>query len=142
MLDVVIAMAVIALLMLLILPDLPHRTTPSKLGAYVEEVAALLKQDRSAAARSGVETATRIDIADRRIESGDGRRALTLPSDVTLDVTASDLCRDRSGHVAIVFTVNGSSCGAVLSLAKGDLAWRIRVNWLSGDIDVVAPPRG
>jgi hypothetical protein len=27
-------------------------------------------------------------------------------------------------------------------IAKGDLDWRIRVHWLTGQVDIVAPGRG
>jgi len=142
LLDVVIAMAVIALLLLLVLPSLPHETTPSRLGAYAAEVAAVLKNDRSSAARSGREVGTRIDVAGKRVASGATEQAVNLPRDVTLDLIASDTCRNARGEYAIVFAADGRSCGAVIRLAKGGLDWRIRVNWLTGFIDVVAPNRG
>ena len=142
LLDVVIAMAVIALLLLLVLPSLPHETTPSRLGAYAAEVAALLKTDRSSAARTGREVGTRVDIAGKRIASGASGQAVNLPRDVTLDLVASDTCRNARGEFAVVFAADGRSCGAVIRLAKSGLDWRIRVNWLTGLIDVVAPNRG
>lgn len=142
LLDVVIAMAVIALLLLLILPTLPHETTPSRLAAYAAEVAAILKSDRSSAERGGREVGTRVDIAGKRIVSGGGRQAVNLPRDVALDLVASDTCRSPRGDFAVVFAADGRSCGAVITLAKGGRDWRIRVNWLTGYIDVVAPNRG
>lgn len=142
LLDVVIAMAVIALLWLLVLPTLPHETTPSRLGAYASQVAAILKSDRSSAARGGREVGTRVDLAGKRIESGASRQAINLPRDVTLDLIASDTCRSPRGEFAVVFAADGRSCGAVITLAKGGRDWKVRVNWLTGFIDVVAPSRG
>jgi general secretion pathway protein H len=142
LLDMVIAMAVIALLLLLVLPTLPHETTPSRMGAYAEQVAAILKSDRSSAARSGREVGTVVDIASKRIEGGAKRQAINLPRDVTLDMIASDTCRSPRGEFAVVFAADGRSCGAVIILAKGGRDWRIRVNWLTGFIDVVAPTQG
>lgn len=142
LLDVVIAMAVIALLLLLALPSLPHETTPSRLGGYAAEVAAILKTDRSSAARSGREVGTRVDIAGKQIASGASGQTISLPRDVTLDLVASDTCRNARGEYAVIFAADGRSCGAVIRLAKGGLDWRIRVNWLTGLIDVVAPNRG
>jgi general secretion pathway protein H len=138
----VIAMAVFALLIMLVLPTLPHETTPSRLGAYAEQVAAILKSDRSSAARGGREVGTLVDIAGRRIESGGGRQAVNLPRDVTLDMIASDTCRSPRGEFAVVFAADGRSCGAVITLAKGGRDWKVRINWLTGFIDVVAPNQG
>jgi general secretion pathway protein H len=134
-------MALLSLLMLLVLPNLSHGTTASRLGAYVEDVAALLKTDRSAAARTGHEVATSVDVAGRRVASGASGRTVSLPNDVTLDLVASDNCQLQPGQFAVIFAADGRSCGAVLSLASGTLLWRIRINWLTGFIDVVPPQR-
>lgn len=141
MLDMVIAVALLALLVLLVLPTLQPGTSAARLGGYASEVAALLKTDRSAAARSGGEVATRVNIAERRVMSGSTPRAVSLPQDVTLDVIASDACRTPSGELAVVFAGDGRTCGAVITLARGALNWRVRVNWLTGFIDVVPPNR-
>jgi general secretion pathway protein H len=130
---------VLGLILLLVLPSLPRGTTPARHGAYAVEIAALLKLDRSAAARSGREVATQVDVEKRRIASGATGRAVTLPRDMTLDVIASDLCVAGSGRFAIAFSADGRSCGAVIVLVKDERDWRIRVNWLTGFVDVIAP---
>jgi general secretion pathway protein H len=142
LLDVVLTLAIFGLIALLVLPALPRGTTPSRQGAYAAQIAALMKNDRSAAARSGREVATRVDVTNRIIASGSAGTMLTLPADLTLDVLASDLCKTPQGGVAIVFAPDGRSCGAVVNLIKGELNWRVRVHWLTGQIDVVAPGRG
>ena len=142
LLDVALAMAVLALIVMLVLPSLPRGTTAARQGAYAVEVAALLKADRTAAARAGREVATRVDVAGRRITSGATAHAIVLPTDLTLDVIASDLCTLQPGLFAIVFAPDGRSCGAVIRIAKDERDWRIRVNWLTGFVDVVAPGRG
>jgi general secretion pathway protein H len=139
LLDLVIAMALLSLLILMVLPSLPHGTTPSRLGAYTADVAALLKTDRSAAARAGREVATRVDLAGKRVASGATGRTVSLPDDVTLDLIASDACRLPEGQFAVVFAPDGRSCGAVVSLSTRALVWRIRINWLTGFVDVVPP---
>ena len=142
LLDVVLTLAIFGLMALLILPALPRGTTPSRQGAYAAQIAALMKDDRTAAARLGREVATRVDVANRLVSSGSSGATVTLPSDVSLDVIASDLCGDQAGRFAIRFAPDGRSCGAIVRVAKGDLDWRIRVNWLTGLIDIVAPGRG
>jgi general secretion pathway protein H len=141
LLDMVIAMALLALLILLVLPTWPQGTSAARLGAYATEVAALLKTDRTAAARGGGEVATRVSLGERRLMSGSSRRSVSLPEDVVLDVIASEACRTPSGELAIVFAGDGRTCGAVITLTRGNLNWRVRVNWLTGFIDVVPPNR-
>lgn len=141
LLDLVIAVALLSLLMLMVLPSLPRQTSASRLGAYAAEVAAVLRADRSAASRSGREVGTRVDVAGRKIMGGASSRAVALPNDVTLDLVASDSCRTALNELAVIFAPDGRSCGAVVTLASGRLAWRIRINWLTGFIDVVPPDR-
>jgi general secretion pathway protein H len=142
LLDVVLTLAIFGLIALLVLPTLPRGTTPSRQGAYAAQIAALMKNDRTAAARQGREIATAVDVANRRVSSGSADSMVTLPSDVTLDVIASELCADQPGRFAIRFAPDGRSCGVVVHVKKGELDWRIRVNWLTGLIDIVAPGRG
>jgi len=141
LLDLVIAMALLSLLILLVLPYLSHGTTASRLGAYAAEVAALLKTDRSAAARSGHDVATQVDVTSKRVASGATGRKVSLPADVTLDLVASETCVLQADQFAVIFAPDGRSCGAVVSLAAGPLVWRIRINWLTGFVDVVPPQR-
>jgi general secretion pathway protein H len=142
LLDLVLAVAVFAFIVLLALPSLPQGTTPARHAAYALEVAALLKTDRTEAARTGRETATRIDVPERTIASAASRQTVVLPEDLTLEVLASDICATAPGRFAIAFAADGRSCGAVIRISKGTLDWRIRINWLTGFVDVVAPQAG
>ena len=139
LLDLVLAVAVFAFLVLLALPALPRGTTPARHAAYVLEVAAVLKSDRTAAARAGHEVATRIDVAAREVAGSSSGQMVILPEDLSLEVIASDLCTTAPGRFAIVFAADGRSCGAVIRIGKGTRDWRIRINWLTGFVDVVAP---
>ncbi|MPZ56887.1 MAG: type II secretion system protein GspH [Rhizobiales bacterium] len=142
LLDLVLAVAVFAFVVLVALPSLPQGTTPARHAAYVLEVAAVLKTDRTAAARTGREIATRIDVPERRVAGGTNRQIVMLPEDLTLEVIASDICTTEPGRFAIAFAADGRSCGAVIRIGKGTRDWRIRINWLTGFVDVVAPQAG
>jgi general secretion pathway protein H len=142
LLDLVLAVAVFAFVVLVALPSLPQGTTPARHAAYALEVAALLKTDRTAAARTGREVATRIDVAERAVTGSANGQVILLPEDLNLEVVASDLCVAGPGRFAIVFAADGRSCGAVIRISKGGRDWRIRINWLTGFVDVVAPQAG
>jgi general secretion pathway protein H len=142
LLDAILALAVAGLLLLVVLPFLPTGTSAARQGAYALEIAALLKTDRTAAARLGAPVATQVDVEARRITSGSTSRVITLPRDLILDVLASDACVLRPGVFAIAFASDGRSCGAVIRITKNDRDWRVRINWLTGFVDVLAPERG
>lgn len=139
LLDMVLALAVFALVALLVLPALPRGTTPARQAAYAQEIAAMLKSDRSAAARTGREVATVVDVNERRIASGSSGRSISLPRDLNLDVLASEICTLTPSMFAIAFSAEGRSCGAVINLSLANRNWRVRVNWLTGLVDVVPP---
>lgn len=141
LLDIVLALAVTALLAAIVWPIIPRGTSAARHAGYAMEVAALLKNDRAAAARQMQEVATRVDIGRRLVASGSGRRVIELPRDLTLDVLTSDICAAGEGQFKIAFAADGRACGTVLRLAKGDRDWKVRINWLTGFIDVVPPGR-
>jgi general secretion pathway protein H len=142
LLDLVLALAVFAFVVLVALPSLPQGTTPARQAAYALEVAAVLKSDRTAAARTGREFATQIDVPGRIVSGTANGQVVMLPEDLTLDVLASDICAAGQGRFAIAFAPDGRSCGAVISISKGTRDWRVRINWLTGFVDVVAPQAG
>jgi general secretion pathway protein H len=141
LLDLVLAVAILGFVLLVALASLPRGTTAARHAAYALEVAAVLKTDRTAAARTGHEVATRIDVAERTISGASGQ-VILLPDDLSLDVIASDICVAAPGRFAIAFAADGRSCGAVIRISKDTRAWRIRINWLTGFVDVVAPQTG
>jgi general secretion pathway protein H len=142
LLDLVLAVAVFAFIVLVALPSLPQGTTPARQAGYALEIAALLKTDRTAAARTGRDVAAVIDVPARTIVGGANRQTILLPEDLNLEVLASNLCVAAPGRFSIVFAADGRSCGAVIRISKGTLDWRVRINWLTGFIDVVAPSTG
>jgi general secretion pathway protein H len=141
LLDIVLALAVTALLAAIAWATVPRGTSAARHAGYAMEIAAMLKNDRSAAARQMHEVATRVDVGKRLIASGSGRRVIALPRDLALDVLTSDICAAGAGQFKIAFSADGRACGTVLRLAKGERDWKVRVNWLTGHIDVVPPGR-
>ena len=137
LLDLLMAMAVLALLMLVALPALRPGTSPLRQEAYAAEIAALLKTERATAAQSVRPSAgIRIDVPHRRIMAVARSHAVQLPKDLALDVISSETCRRETGSFVIAFDADGRSCGAVIKISKGERVWSVRINWLTGYVDV------
>ena len=102
------------------------------------EAAALLKADRNAALRRRVRVATAIDAETRTVRSGASGRVLRLPKDVQLDAALAARCYDRPAGRTIDFFPSGMSCGGVLAMSRPGSGYEIRVNWLTGGVDVLA----
>ncbi|BAM87610.1 putative general secretion pathway protein H [Bradyrhizobium oligotrophicum S58] len=138
LIEVVCVLAIVALLTAVLLPAIPRQTTRPRLEAYAVEAAALLKADRNAAIRRGREVTTRIDTQARAIRSGTNGEAVQFPNDVRFETLLPRSCDDRPAVQAISFFASGMSCGGVITLTHLDAGFEIRVNWLTGRIEIVS----
>jgi general secretion pathway protein H len=138
MIEILCVLAIIGMLAAVILPAFPRSTTRTRLESYAVETAALLKADRSAALRRHIQVTTIVDAAERAIRSGATGRVLRLPSDVTVDTALASRCADREAGRSIDFFPSGMSCGGTIALARPGMGYEIRVNWLTGGVEIVA----
>jgi general secretion pathway protein H len=136
LLEMVCVLAIIALLAAVLLPFAPHETSRSRLQAYALQTAALLKTDRDAAIMRHAGVATLVDAEARAIRSGSSRAAIVIPADVRFDALLPQTCRQRAALSTISFFANGTSCGGTIALTRFDSGYEIRVNWLTGRIEV------
>ena len=137
LIEILCVLAIIGMLAAIILPAIPRATTRAKLESYAVQTAALLKADRSAALRRHIQVTTRIDAEARAIRSGVTGRILRLPNDVTLDAVLAARCADRIAGHSIDFFPSGMSCGGTIALARPGMGYQVRVNWLTGGVEIV-----
>ena len=138
LIEILCVLAIIGLLAAIILPAIPRATTRAKLESYAVETAALLKADRNAALRRQVQVTTQIDAEARSIRSGVTGRVIRLPNDVSLEAMLASRCADRNAGRSIDFFPSGMSCGGVIALKRPGMGYEVRVNWLTGGVDIVA----
>ena len=136
LLEMVCVIAIIALVAAVLLPMVPRQTSRPRLQAYAMQAATLLKSDRSAAIRRGVDVATLVDPHAHAIRAGASREILQLPDDVRFDAVLPQSCRQRAALSVISFFPDGMSCGGTIALSRLDTAYEIRVNWLTGRIEM------
>jgi general secretion pathway protein H len=143
LIEAVAVLAIIAALAGLALPRWPQGTTRPQLEAYALRAAAVLKADRNAAIRARARVQTIVDPATREIASGAGAGAVLIPADVAFEAMVSETCAGRTNRSAIEFLPSGMSCGGTIALARPGAAYHVRVNWLTGGVEIVAnaPPR-
>jgi general secretion pathway protein H len=130
--------AVIAMLAAILLPSIPRGTTRPRLEAYALETAALLKADRTAALRRRAQITAQVDAPGRAIRSGSTGRILQVPDDVGFEATLPLSCNERPARSTISFFATGASCGGTIVLSRLGTGYEVRVNWLTGGIEVVA----
>jgi general secretion pathway protein H len=137
LIEILCVLAVIGLLAAIILPAIPRATSRAKLESFAVETAALLKADRTAALRRRVQVTTQVDAASRSIRSGITGRTIRFPADVALDTYLASRCADRNAGRSIDFFPSGMSCGGTIALARPGFGYEVRVNWLTGGVEIV-----
>jgi general secretion pathway protein H len=137
LLEVVCVLAIIAILAAILLPIVPRGTSRARLESYAIETAAMLKADRNAAMRNRVQVATLVDAPSRLVRSGATGRVVQIPSDVAFDAVLAARCNQRPAGASISFFASGMSCGGAIALTRLGTGYEIRVNWLTGGVEVV-----
>lgn len=135
--EVVAAMALVGLLAGIVLPALPRGTSRARLEGYAVETATLLKADRNTAVRRGITVTTEVDASARSVRSRITGRAVRYPPDVSVEARLASRCNHRRSEQMIQFFASGTSCGGTITLARGTAAYQIRVNWLTGGVEIV-----
>jgi general secretion pathway protein H len=137
LIEVICVIAIVTALAAVLLPAIPRGTSRASLHAYALEIAALLKNDRNAAIRRRTEMRTTIDVNSRAVRAAASGRIVQVPGDVRFDATLAARCNDRPAGSNISFFSSGMSCGGVLALSRLGAGFEIRVNWLTGGVEVV-----
>jgi general secretion pathway protein H len=133
----VCVLAIIGLLAAIVIPSLPRGTSRARLESYALETAALLKADRIAAMRGRVQVATDVDAVARAVRSGATGRVVRIPNDVDFQAALPARCNQRLAGESIRFFASGLSCGGVIALTRSGAGYQVRVNWLTGAVEVV-----
>ena len=141
LLEMVCVLAIIGLVAAVLLPILPRQTSRSRLEAYAIEAATLLKADRNAAIRRRLDVTTQVDAGSRSVRSGASGETVRVPEDVRFEALLPQNCNNRPVVATISFFASGMSCGGVIALTHVDTGYEIRINWLTGRIEVVPRDR-
>jgi len=137
LIEMVAVVAIVAILAAIVIPGLPRGTSRARLESYAIEAAALLKFDRDAAIRNRAPVTTEIDAPLRLMRSGATGRTVQVPGDVRFDALLASRCNNRAAGPTIRFFASGMSCGGAIALTRLGVGYQVRVNWLTGAVEVV-----
>jgi len=138
LLELVCVIAIVSILAAIVVPALPRGTSRARLESFAIETAAMLKADRNAAIRNRVQVITEIDAPQRIVRSGATGRVLRVPDDVAFDALLAARCNQRAAGPTIRFFASGMSCGGAIALTRLGVGYQVRVNWLTGAVEVVS----
>ncbi|HEY4847455.1 MAG TPA: prepilin-type N-terminal cleavage/methylation domain-containing protein [Methylocella sp.] len=136
LLETVCVLAVIAMLAAIALPAFSRGTSRTELEAYALETAALLKADRNAAIRGGIAVVTKLSAISRTIRSGASGDLVQLPQDVGFNAVLARQCGQQAAGTTIQFGPSGMSCGGTIFLSRLGTTLEVRINWLTGGVEI------
>jgi general secretion pathway protein H len=84
-----------------------------------------------------VQISTEIDASVRSVRSGATGRTVRIPNDVVFDSVLPKHCNGNPAFSTIGFLPSGMSCGGTIVLTRLGTGYEIRVNWLTGGVEVV-----
>jgi len=138
LLEMVCVIALVAMVAAVLLPLVPRNTSRARLQGYAIEAASLLKADRNVAIRRGTEVSTLVDATSRAIRSGATAQLIRIPDDVRFEALLPQSCRQRAALSTISFFADGMSCGGAIALTRLDSSYEVRVNWLTGRVEIIS----
>jgi general secretion pathway protein H len=62
---------------------------------------------------------------------------VVLPRDVGFDAVLATRCNQRAAGRTIDFFPSGMSCGGTIALSRPGGGFQVRVNWLTGGVEIV-----
>jgi general secretion pathway protein H len=136
LLEVVCVIAILAILSAMVVSALPRGTSRARLESYAVATAALLKADHQAALRRQTQIGTDVDAVSRLVRSGATGRVVRVPDDVTFDALLPARCGHYQAGFTIHFFSTGMSCGGVIALSRLGTGYEVRVNWLTGGVEI------
>lgn len=137
----VCVLAILGMIAAIALPAIPRGTSGPQLEAYALSAAAILKADRNTAVRRQALVATTIDARSRSVRSAISGRVVRVADDVDMHVLLPARCSKYQAVSGVVFFPSGMSCGGVVTLTRSGVGFEVRVNWLTGGVDLVPVKR-
>jgi general secretion pathway protein H len=136
LLELLVVMALMALIAGLVLPSFGDGVPTSSLKSSARQLAAGLRVARSEAVAQKRETFLVLDLEGRRFKVGSDPREYALPPRVELKLftAQSDLVSERVGSIR--FFPDGGSNGGRITVASGERKFEVDVDWLTGRVAI------
>jgi general secretion pathway protein H len=139
LLDVVLALAIMALAAMTMVPRPVGGVSRADMRLAGSEIATMFRQGRSHAMATGENTDIRVDARAGRVAAPFRAAPYALPPGISADWVASNVCPGSGGRRDLRFLPDGRSCGGVVTLTGARLSAIIRVDWLTGRVDMDLP---
>jgi general secretion pathway protein H len=108
----------------------------TKIKAAARDVVSALRYVRGQALMTRQETTLTLDLSDNSYTVSGRDKIYQIPESITLTVVTAQDELTGAGMAAIRFFADGSSTGGRITLELNSTAWKIDINWLTGQIEL------
>lgn len=140
LLELVVALAIAALLFVLVLPAGSRQRDHAEMATTARTVAAALRATRSRAIVAGEPELFEVDVQRAAYHAAGAPAAQALPRGVRVVLYTAQANQNGETAGAIQFYPDGSSTGGGVTLLRGDDRYDVLVSWLTGGVSVHEQP--
>jgi general secretion pathway protein H len=109
----------------------------AELKATARDIASSLRYARGSALMTHKETTLTINFAENTYTVSGHNKVYEIPQTIDIGIhTGQSELTDSDGTGSIRFFPDGSASGGCIQLERGAFAWRIDINWLTGQIEL------
>jgi len=119
-------------------PPLIQKALPGvQLKGGAREIAAGLRHVRNQAVATHESRRFMLDVERLRYWSEDGSKRRSLPEGIEIELFTAESELEDNGVGGIRFFPDGSSTGGSVTLRHGERGYKIRVDWLTGQVEII-----
>jgi len=136
LLELVVVLFVVALGFSVIGLNLSSGSDSTQIKAAARDVVSALRYARGQALMTHQETTVALNLSDNSYTVTGRDKLYHIPETIDLTVVTAQTELTGGGAASIRFFGDGSSTGGRITLERGNAAWKIDINWLTGQIEL------
>jgi general secretion pathway protein H len=136
LLELVVVLFIVVLGFSVVGINLSSGDDATEIKVAARDIVSALRYARGQALMSHQETTVALDLAENTYTVSGRDKVYIIPKaiDVTVVTAQSELAGEGLGNIR--FFADGSSTGGRITLERGNTAWQIDINWLTGQIEL------
>jgi general secretion pathway protein H len=136
LLELIIVLFIVVLGVSVVGINLSSGDNSTEIKAAARDIVSALRYARGQALMSHQETTLALNLAENTYTVSGRDRVYNIPKtiDITVVTAQSELTGNGLGNIR--FFADGSSTGGRITLERGNTAWQIDINWLTGQIEL------
>ncbi|TAK62582.1 GspH/FimT family pseudopilin [Methylobacter sp.] len=136
LLELIIVLFVVVLGFSVIGLNLASGNDSTELKAAARDIASALRYARGQALTTHQEATVALNLSDNSYTVSGRDKLYQMPEAIDVTVVTAQTELTGEGTASIRFFADGSSTGGRVTLERGQAAWKIDINWLTGQIEL------